>query len=76
MPNLSDRVPENVSGKYYVDSSCVDCDQCRVQAPELFTRSDEGWSYVSRQPVTADEEAQMQEAIAACATSSIGEDGA
>lgn len=76
MANLSDRLPENASGKYYVDSSCIDCDQCRVLAPDFFARKDDGMSYVTRQPATADEENLVQEAIAACATSSIGDDGA
>jgi ferredoxin len=76
MASLSERLSNNCSGKYYVDSTCIDCDQCRVQAPEFFGRSDDGFSFVKRQPVTAEEVALMDETIASCATSSIGDDGA
>lgn len=76
MANLSDRIPNNVPGQYYVDTSCIDCDQCRVQAPDFFARDDNGFSYVIRQPATADEVNLLEEVIAGCATSSIGNDGA
>ncbi len=76
MANLSDRLPINISGQYYVDASCIDCDQCRAQAPEFFARSDEGFSYVIRQPVTAEEVSLLEEISAGCATGSIGNDGA
>ena len=76
MANLSDRLPENASGPYYVDSSCIDCDQCRVIAPDFFRRNDDaGLSVVTKQPETADDIARFEEAIAACATGSIGNDG-
>lgn len=76
MASPSDRLPENVPGRYYVDSSCIDCDQCRVIAPAFFARNeDAGMSVVSRQPETAEEVALLEEAIAGCATASIGNDG-
>ena len=76
MANLADRLPENVSGPYYVDSTCIDCDQCRVIAPDFFQRNDDsGLSIVCKQPETAEDIARVEEAIAACATSSIGSDG-
>ena len=77
MANLSDRTPDNVSGRYYIDSSCIDCDQCRVMAPDLFARNeDSGLSYVRRQPVTDEEMSLAEEALEVCATASIGNDGA
>lgn len=77
MATLSDRLSDNRPGRYYVDASCIDCDQCRVLAPSLFSRnSDTGMSFVGRQPETAEEIAQAEEALASCATSSIGNDGA
>lgn len=77
MANLSDRTPDNVAGRYYVDSTCIDCDQCRVTAPELFGRNaDTGLTFVQKQPVTAEEIALADEAMGACATESIGNDGA
>jgi ferredoxin len=77
MANPSERGPDNVPGRYYIDTSCIDCDQCRVIAPDLFMRNaDTGLSYVQRQPVTEAEIALAEEAIGACATESIGNDGA
>ncbi len=77
MANPADRSPGNVPGAYYVDSSCIDCDQCRVLAPETFERdADTGLGYVKRQPFTQEEIDLAEEARLACATSSIGNDGA
>jgi ferredoxin len=74
--NPSDKVLENVAGRYYVDSQCIDCDVCRVTAPGNFQRSEEkGYSYVSRQPANADEDAQCQEAMDCCPVEAIGNDG-
>jgi 4Fe-4S single cluster domain of Ferredoxin I len=43
--------------------------------PSFFARHDEtGYSYVYRQPVTAEEFAQAEKARLACATESIGND--
>jgi ferredoxin len=76
MPDANDRLPQNVSGPYYVDSSCVDCDMCRGTAPEFFKRDDEiGMSIVYRQPGTEQERAFAEEAKQGCPTESIGNDG-
>lgn len=77
MATLTDRLPLNVAGRFYVDSSCIDCDQCRTEAPEFFARDTEnGTSYVKRQPVTPDEIAEVEAVVANCATSSIGDETA
>ncbi len=76
MATLTDRLTYNVTGRFYVDSSCIDCDQCRVIAPENFGRNEEtGTSFVSKQPITEEEIAKCREAAESCATGSIGEDG-
>ncbi|MBA4138490.1 MAG: ferredoxin [Opitutus sp.] len=76
MATVTDRLSYNVAGRFYVDSSCIDCDQCRVIAPENFARNEEtGTSFVTKQPVTEDEIAKCKEAADACATASIGDDG-
>ena len=76
MATLSDRLEYNATGRFYVDSSCIDCDQCRVIAPDNFARNEEtGTSYISKQPVTEEEIAKCKEAIDSCATASIGDDG-
>jgi len=77
MANRNDPAPGNAPGAYYVDSSCIDCDQCRAMAPELFGRNeDTGIGFVKRQPASTDEVALAEEALGACATQSIGNDGA
>ncbi len=77
MANLSQRLSQNVPGLYYVDASCLDCDLCRTLVPEVFVRHDEtGYSFVHRQPTTADEIASVNEALDSCPCGSIGNDGA
>ena len=47
MANIEDKLPENVEGRYFVDSECIDCDACRETAPQNFMRQqEEGYSYV------------------------------
>ena len=36
MAQLEERLPENVTGEFFVDSSCIDCDACRQIAPASF----------------------------------------
>ena len=74
MPNIEDRLPQNAPGRFYVDSSCIDCDLCRGNAPEFFRRDDEiGYSIVFRQPVTEAEIQLCVEALESCPTESIGQ---
>lgn len=76
MATLSDRLPLNVPGKFYVDTSCIDCDQCRTAAPQFFARDEAaGMSYVHAQPSTPEECAHLEQIIEDCASSSIGNDG-
>ena len=75
MATLLDRVSQNVIGKYYVDTSCIDCDQCRALAPEFFGRTEDGMSYLLKQPEKPEDIASVEEAMDACATTSIGCDG-
>lgn len=53
MANLALRLPENVPGDFFVDSTCIDCDACRQIAPETFT-DDRDASIVHHQPATED----------------------
>lgn len=71
MATLSLRLPTNVPGDFYVDSSCIDCDACRQIAPEVFHR-DGDQSAVFRQPASGEEILAAQKALLACPTSSIG----
>lgn len=76
MANKDDKYPENVAGKFYVDTQCIDCDVCRVTAPENFGRQEEkGYSFVKKQAGSDDEARQCQEAIDSCPVEAIGSDG-
>jgi len=76
MATLTERLPMNAPGRYYVDASCIDCDQCRATAPQFFLRDAEtGLSVVHSQPQSADDVAMVEELISSCATGSIGCDG-
>jgi ferredoxin len=76
MATITEKLTKNVTGRFYVDSSCIDCNLCRSSAPNFFTRDDEtGFSIVFRQPQTAAEIEEAQEALESCPSESIGDDG-
>src|SRR5438552_15737105 len=71
MAQLALKLPSNVEGDFFVDSTCIDCDACRVFAPTVF--SDEGdQSSVYHQPQTDDERLAAEKALISCPTASIG----
>lgn len=73
MADPSQKVPENVGGKFYVDATCIDCELCRETAPANFTRQDDaGYSYVYRQPRDESEEAACRAAMDECPVEAIG----
>jgi glyoxylase-like metal-dependent hydrolase (beta-lactamase superfamily II)/ferredoxin len=65
------RRPENVPGDFFVDSSCIDCDQCRQIASESFTRSGDQ-AAVYFQPKDRKQELAALKALVTCPTASIG----
>ncbi len=76
MADKDDKTPLCVPGKFYVDSSCIDCDLCRETAPSIFGRDeDEGVSYVAKQPENDEELAAACEAMEGCPVEAIGDDG-
>ena len=77
MADRSQRVAENVPGRYYVDATCIDCDLCRETAPSNFVREDSGrYSRVVKQPTSPAEEAACAAALEECPVEAIGDDGA
>ena len=77
MADAANKYPENITGTYYVDNQCIDCDLCRETAPANFKRNDDGgYSFVYKQPSTPDEEKLCQEAKAGCPVEAIGDNGA
>ncbi|MEW6057995.1 MAG: ferredoxin [Bdellovibrionota bacterium] len=76
MADKSKKWPDNSVGKYYVDDQCIDCDACRTEAPDNFTRNDShGYSYVYKQPSSPEEEGRAKLAMEACPVEAIGCDG-
>src|SRR6185369_3942618 len=65
------KLPNNVDGDFYVDSSCIDCDACRQIAPQAFLDHG-GQSSVYQQPASAGERQRALMALVACPTASIG----
>lgn len=69
------KLKENASGRFYVDSRCIDCDLCRQTAPSNFSRNhDAGYTYISKQPETPIEEVLCLEAMRDCPVEAIGVD--
>ncbi|HSE30944.1 MAG TPA: MBL fold metallo-hydrolase [Pyrinomonadaceae bacterium] len=71
MANLQLRLPENVPGDFFVDSTCIDCDTCSQLAPTVFRDHGEQCS-VYRQPATLEENKLAMMALVSCPTGSIG----
>ena len=71
MAKVERKLPGNVDGDFFVDDSCIDCDQCRRIAPATFTDADER-SVVYRQPSAPAETAAALRALVTCPTASIG----
>ncbi len=71
MANIQQRLPENVSGDFFVDATCIDCDTCSELAPLVFRDHGEQCS-VYHQPETEAENRLALMALVACPTGSIG----
>jgi len=71
MANLQQRLPENVPGDFFVDSTCIDCDTCSQLAPSVFRDHGDQCS-VHHQPQTTGETKLALMALVACPTGSIG----
>ena len=71
MASLQQRLPENVPGDFFVDSTCIDCDTCSQLAPDIFRDHGDQCS-VHRQPETDDEVRAAMMALVSCPTGSIG----
>src|SRR5215475_5976283 len=71
MANILERLPQNVPGDFFVDSSCINCDTCSELAPEIFRDHGDQCS-VHHQPETEDKTRLAMMALVACPTGSIG----
>lgn len=75
MASLDKRYDTNIVGKVYVDNTCIDCDLCRAEVPEVFARHDDGYSYVFQQPQTPEVMEKTEEIIGNCPVEAIGSNG-
>ena len=71
MASVTLRLPANVPGDFFVDSTCIDCDACRQIAPAVFAEEEDA-SVVHHQPENDDETRRALMALVACPTGSIG----
>ncbi len=71
MAHLNRKHPNNVDGDFYVDTSCIDCDACRLIAPDIYKR-DGDQSIVFHQPINQTEQMKSIQALISCPTASIG----
>ena len=71
MAALAKRLPSNVPGEFFVDSTCIDCGTCRQVAPESFAEGSDA-SYVYRQPVSDAAAQRAAMALVACPVAAIG----
>ena len=75
MANKEDKYEDNVKGKFYVDTECIDCNLCRETAPDNFADHDVGYSYVYKQPENEEEKSLCVTALEECPVEAIGDDG-
>lgn len=71
MADWTKRLPRNVPGEFFVDTTCIDCDTCRQLAPTVFGETGE-YSFVAAQPQTDTDTRNALRALVACPTGSIG----
>jgi glyoxylase-like metal-dependent hydrolase (beta-lactamase superfamily II)/ferredoxin len=65
------RLNTNVPGSFYVNTACINCDQCRQIAPDTFTEIGR-YSAVTKQPAEHSDEARAAyHALLACPTGAI-----
>ena len=71
MASQAKRLSTNVTGNFFVDSTCINCDTCRQLAPDSFREQGE-YSSVHRQPQDRTEVHRAYQALLACPVGSIG----
>jgi glyoxylase-like metal-dependent hydrolase (beta-lactamase superfamily II)/ferredoxin len=71
MADIKKRLDTNVTGNFFVDATCINCDTCRQLAPKSF-REVGDYSAVVRQPERDHEAHQAYQALLACPVGSIG----
>lgn len=76
MADPAKKQPENVPGRYYVDTDCDSCQICVNVAPDNFKMTDDDdHAFVFKQPENAEEKDACREALEGCPREAIGENG-
>ncbi|HTK87262.1 MAG TPA: ferredoxin, partial [Nitrospiraceae bacterium] len=65
MANIKKKLPSNIDGNFFVDSTCINCDACRQLAPETF-REQQDFSSVYHQPAGDLDSRHAYQAMIAC----------
>ena len=71
MADRNKRLDSNVSGNFYVDATCINCDTCRQLAPLSFEEVGD-YSAVTRQPEHDQHIVQAYQALLSCPVGCIG----
>jgi glyoxylase-like metal-dependent hydrolase (beta-lactamase superfamily II)/ferredoxin len=71
MADAKKRAAENVAGEFFVDSTCIDCDQCREIAPHTFGDA-VGQACVQLQPASGGTRRAALQALLSCPVGAIG----
>lgn len=75
MANIAERWEDNITGKYYVDKSCIFCNLCIELAPNNLINSPQNdHVIIYKQPDSDEEISQCKEAIEQCPVEAIGDD--
>jgi ferredoxin len=73
MADRDNQVPENVPGRFYVDSECIHCGICVDTSPQNFKFNDEDtYAFVYKQPIDDYENTTCMAALSACPVNAIG----
>jgi ferredoxin len=76
MADKENKVPDNIPGSFYVDTSCIACGICIAEAPDTFKyNEDESLAYVYAQPANEEHTASAKQALNHCTADAIGDDG-
>ncbi len=77
MADKSNKYEDNAPGKFYVDQSCIACDNCCMLAGDYFKMNEDGsHALLAIQPTTPEGETECKEAMNGCPVEAIGNDDA
>lgn len=69
---MAEKIPQNVNGRFYVDTNCINCSLCPEIARDIFaTNHDEGYEYIKKQPQNAAELELVKEVIRLCPANAV-----